>query len=225
MKTPPLPGRLEVIRDLHQLLPVLVRAAEAAVERGREFFQNYEHAPFDRNLFPSLFRYYAKRELKKAGHEATDEEESSLFQERDIPNNGLLLMSGEYEIRILKSYEGQLPPANSERRRDFYNQTRWRSRQTALPGMPTSDSKRVVARSLCLVILWDVTPRFELQSIELVCPNAIGADGLSVKEHWRETLQIGEPLSVAQEAAEQEGDLPVIPKEQPSSADAGADHA
>src|SRR5439155_21790233 len=127
-----IPGPHTVLADIRAPLQRIVEAIQGGVPETRAFFLEHRREPIDRNLFPDLVRYHVKCALQRLGHHAEDDTEPEEFQERALARNGLVVHSGWYEVRILKSDRGALPRPHSSKRQQFYNQDRWRNEQTSL---------------------------------------------------------------------------------------------
>jgi len=114
---------------LDTLGPVLL-IIRRALEKGTAHVQSYsewQDEPIDRSLAPSLVRHKAKAFLLEKKQEVTEEPG---FETEPLANNGLCLRANGFQIRILKSENGSIPPPGpSQARNRFYSQ------QMTLPGM------------------------------------------------------------------------------------------
>ncbi len=189
MLQPPIPDPDDVLSRLSRLLSAVFQALEAGTLHGREYFEQ-RGEPINGPLYPNLVRYAAKCYLADKGHDVAE------FVQEELANNGLWLGYAPYQIRILKSDHGAVPPPGKSRaKRDFYNQ---RVLQLPLPlidgftGVP-------IDQPLNLVILWDVTPTYNLAGLTLVCPKGGDVDRFPPDVYWHvvvphpaETVQRGE---------------------------------
>lgn len=188
-----------VFDELTRLFPVVYRALEGACQDTREFFDT-QNVPVDAYLAPCLVRHFAKRYLCALGQDADYDEEDI----ENLANNGLCLAYADYQIRILKSDCGRLPPPGVSRRKQaFYHQ------QLALLYLD-SPNKEPRASKLNLLILWDVDSKYNLVGLSLACPKGGSATQLSVEEYWIEPIPYQTSVSVGEPATpERAEDLPL----------------
>ncbi len=163
-----------VLPRLSRLLPVIYQALESGTLDAREYFDGRREG-VDPSLYPNLVRYRARCYLTGQGHDVE-------FVPEELANNGLSLSYAPYQIRILKSDHGAVPaPGSSKVKRDFYNQ---RVRQLVLP-FPGGSLGVPIDEALNLVILWDVTPTYNLAGLTLVCPKGSDINRTPPDVHWR----------------------------------------
>jgi hypothetical protein len=163
-------------------------AHEAFAAKGREV-EPYYHA--------ATFRYEAKLLLEAEG-----------FAMQDLGNNGLMLTIARYTIKILKADQGRIPcPGTSHTKREFYY-------QTGLEMWPDAVVSILREPPINLIIVWDVTAKYALAPLELVCPKSGDADRSSAESYWR--IPIPHPatsivpiLPVVAECNELDDDLPI----------------
>lgn len=186
MKKPLDPDALQAYEELQSLFALLVGAMESSAGQTKTAFAEYFRKPIDRQFFPHLFRYFLKCTLLGHGQNATEIDDEELLSEPELARNGLLLTCGGNYLRILKAADGGLPPAGeSKRRQDYYNHVA-AHHQTQLD---LGEIAKPEPRNL--VVLWDVTPRFDLGAVDVVRPQAGSADETSVGEQWRFSIFSG----------------------------------
>lgn len=205
-----------VVNQLAPLFPIITETVQRSVVEATDFFRN-RGEPTDRNMFPHLVRYFLKHHLAAAGQHAEYEpaDPQPLFEERVLANNGILLVVEPYEIRVWKADQGRIPPiGQSRRRRDFCNQVRAIGDQTQLFGAETFEASESRAIALNLVVLWNVSDKYDLVTIDLVCPMPSAAEVSAVEEEWRHSIFYAVPTSAAMSATADEivEDLDVTPK-------------
>ena len=197
------------------LQPVL-SAATAAILAGVEHaraYHDWRDRSIDRSLAPALVRYETKLRLLDAGQQVSDEElveaadDSSQppltiaplpFEPIPLSNNGLLLETDLYRVRILKSDQGALPPPGpSPRRRKFYAQ------QQELPFFPPIADGAVAApltavpAKVNLVLHWTVDADYRLTKINLALPKGGENTRASVEWEWDEVIWRPAPMFVS----------------------------
>ena len=102
-----IPSGQEALADLSGAIATIWSALDSAILETKEFFEE-RGAPIDRSLAPNLIRYVVKRRLNAQGQIAEDEE-SLDYEMQTLPNNGLCMEYGRYQLRILKADNGELP--------------------------------------------------------------------------------------------------------------------
>lgn len=161
-----------VLRSLAPIIPSFYRSLEYGTAEADAFFASRNEV-HDTNLYPCLVRYYAKLVLASEGHKVKDLNFDALA------NNGLLVVYGDFRIRILKSDRGDLPvPGHNRSRQVFY----WQ------PGLFGHSLRR-----LNLVILWD-TSSGGLDPLTLVCPERGFETKDSVAAKWK--VEIPHPAAI-----------------------------
>jgi hypothetical protein len=168
-----IPSPEAALSDLSRLLPIVYSALEYGTYKAREFFDQQEDHTIDPYLAAHLVRFHALAEIRRAGHNASEEDDD--FDLGNVPNSGILISYGRYNIRILKSTkEGELPaPGHSISRQSFYH-------QMSLP-FPNRDGELPPVN---LILLWDVMNPYDLGKMILACPKAGGMTRDSVEAHW-----------------------------------------
>lgn len=157
------PGTLDelhpeaVIEENRAILNVIQRALEAAIPRAKAFFDN-EGRPVDPFLFPNLVRWHTKQLLVEQGRDVR-------FEQGQLANNGLWLITNKWNFRILKSdpagVNGVPLPGPSQSKQEYYCQ---------MPvGLPLEQTPAPIGR-INLIVLWDVDLKHNFESIRLVLP-------------------------------------------------------
>lgn len=205
----------DVLSKLSPLFTTLYASLEDALQKTKEYFDGLDRET-DRYLAPNFVRYHAKWNLAQEGRQV-EEEEAQDYELQHLPSNGLSLTCGGYQIRILKSDDGELPvPGPSKRRQEFWNQL-----SINFGDDPTSSSESSFLPALNLVVLWDVDASYHLKTLKLSCPKSGSTTKDSVSDYW--TVVIPHPvesLSVVtmSQSNTDEGDLEMSLKK---SADTG----
>ena len=171
------PDPQTVLGELSHLLPIVYSSLHYGIFETKEFFdqqENEEHRIINRFLAPNLVRYYTIQALKQKGQIVAPDTDS--LDLKTVPNNGICFSYERYDIRILKSYNGDLPiPGHSRSRQEFYHQ---------LSLNLNVDDKDEDGRRVNLLILWDVTPSYNLEVLSMACPKAGAETKESVIAHW-----------------------------------------
>lgn len=179
MKTTNLPSFREVQREIDQLLKLIVDSLKDGTRHAREY-ADWQDESIDRNLAPCLVRHRAKKYLAARQQEVKEEEEDVDFERESVPNNGLCLTTDGYQIRILKSDDGSLPPPGPSRvRQEFYGQA-WLFDS----GIFDHEEEPRVG----LVVHWTVDADFELEKVFVALPIAGEISRDSVRSHWDERI-------------------------------------
>lgn len=173
-----IPDPQTVLKELSHLLPIIYSALDYGTFRAQEFFDQQESEKYkmiNRYLAPDLVRYYAIQVLEKKGQTITHDEDDLNLEE--VPNNGICICYGRYNIRILKSKNGDLPiPGHSKTRQEFYHQLSL--------NFPSGSGEDERFEKINLLLLWDVSYPYRLGSLSLACPKAGGITKDSVVAHW-----------------------------------------
>lgn len=173
-----IPSSEEALADLTLIFPLVYSALEIGTVKAQEFFITEQRDKDDkrnRYLAPSLIRYHAIKELESAHYKIKVVEASSCINLQDVPNNGLMISYGNYDIRILKSNNGELPiPGHSTSRQQYYQQLSFPFHKD----IPKHLSK------INLIILWNMDRNHSLGDISLACPKAGGHTKDSVEIYW-----------------------------------------
>lgn len=182
---PIIPSPEDVLKDLSAFFPVGHAALDHGLYKAREFFEaqpNEKYRVPDPYLLSHLVRYYAIQVLETAGHSIKGPDDDKSYLRRIwIPNNGIFISCGHYNIRILKSDKGEPPAAGpSYRRQAYYSQL---YHQMPLPFVLEDDEW--VTEPTNILLLWDAEPGYKLGKISLVCPKAGGLTKDSIELYWR----------------------------------------
>jgi hypothetical protein len=145
-----------------------------------------------------------------------DEKEAGVegLARKPLANNGLCLRYKSYEIRVLKSDDGDVPvPGPSQKRQDFYQQRfpNWAEAVDEHEHDP-----------LNLLVIWDVTRQYVFRGLSLVCPKDGDITRDSVEKYWEKTIPLSASTprpaesrpaeTAADSAAADVEDLPLTPK-------------
>ncbi len=170
-----------VLRELSQLLPIVYSALHYGIFKTKEFFDQQEKDEqriVNRFLAPNLVRYYTIQALEQKGQVVAPDTDS--LDLKNVPNNGICFSYEKYDIRILKSYNGDLPiPGHSKTRQEFYHQLSL--------NLNVNDKNEDGGR-VNLLILWEVNPLYNLETLSMACPKAGGETKESVIAHWHSKI-------------------------------------
>jgi hypothetical protein len=152
---------LSPLRDFHSVLWDAFLDAQVRTNEGVKGAANRRAI---RNFYPVSMRFHVLNFLSQKGIKSRllNERDEEMGEEEDwkpdvLANNGIGGIVDGHEIRILKMYRGGLPPATSQARKQFYNQSHLRMYQPRLP-LPLEDSgPDYVAFKPNVVYLWDIT--------------------------------------------------------------------
>ncbi len=188
MISPEAQGAQATLEALRALLSELWAMLDAATTEAAHYDGFQDESP-DRALYPNMVRFHLKKALQSHRLEAVEEDEHRLEHEV-LPNNGLQLHYGPWDIRIRKAVQGTIPAPTSQTLKDFYEQ----------PSLFGAD-----VESQRLLLLWD-TPGGVLD-VSLACPRS--GDGAP---HWK--VPVPHPAYVHASdqdarAAEDDFDLPI----------------
>jgi len=174
-----IPSSSDVLHDLDSLLNVLFGVMDSAVQQANDFFESRKEA-VNRYLHPGLVRYHAIGLLRQHGHEAKEESDEPDLEQLPLANNGIALSFRSYDLRVLKAFANQSPPAPgySRRKQAFYGQ------QLRLGLSLTDETDEAPVASLNLLVLWVVDSNFRLRELILTCPKSGGVTRDSVAVHW-----------------------------------------
>lgn len=169
---------ISVMKDLSFLFPIIYTALDHGVSKTKEFFQNQEEEPdkkIDPYFAPNHVRFYALRHLKRAGQDVYEDDVTDDLSVANIPNNGMHINYGRYQIKILKSNNGDLPvPGHSRIRQGYYSQPSFLDCDEAANSM-----------TINLLLLWNVKWGYAgLGVLTLACPKAGGSTRESVSHHF-----------------------------------------
>lgn len=166
----------EVLKELAPIISVIYDALEFGTYQAREYFARNKQ-PFSSYLASDIARYQIIQTLKL--HSIQAEIEDLTIQ--SLALNGVLIKFKNFNIRILKAQDGQLPtPGPSKARQDFYNQV--------LP-FTEEDVKEIIAPYFNLVILWRTDQGYNLLGkLKLLLPQGGGTTRDSVHYSWQTTL-------------------------------------
>lgn len=178
MKSASIPTFESVYESLGSVLVVI----RQALEKGTAHVQSYsewQDEPIDRSLAPGLVRHKAKAFLLERKQEVTDEpgfEDEQGFRTEHLANNGLCLRTNGFQVRILKSENGCIPPPGpSQARNRFYSQ------QLTLPGM---EGYMDEPDPWGIIVHWTVDEDYNLLRLGLSMPKSGGKSSATVETYW-----------------------------------------
>ena len=177
------------IEEVRPVIPIIYESLEIGTQEARSYFEKKKEK-IEPYLASDLVRYEAKKILKNHGIEA--EEYKQNLGIKDIPLNGLFLEFCNYNIRILKAQDAQLPTTgHSKARQDFYQQN--------LP-FNKSDWSEIIQQKINLIFLWWTDAHYQIgKDIKLVCPKSGGNNKNSLEWYWQSTIDPIEMLIIPME--------------------------
>lgn len=199
-----------VLRDLSHFFPIFNSAFQQGTFKAFEYFDKMgvSYQDIDPYLASSLVRYHARDVFKNSGQKIVDV--NHLLNLQNVPNIGIYLSSGQYNIKILKSKNGDVPtPGHNIRRQEYYQQIH--------PQTSFDFYEDINGAKLNLLVLWDVTPPYNLSpNVILACPKDGGETRGSVIVHWKcevpQEILLGAltaQIKVAKEVINEIEDLPI----------------
>lgn len=124
-----LPSPSQLLVRLTKFHALLYDGFGQASARAGEFLKGSHNKKTSKWFRPQAIRFCVHDFLAQKGIEAqlvdeNDEIEDTepLFEPIVLPGNGIAGSVYGYEYRVLKAYQGGLPPAISQKRKDYYNQ-------------------------------------------------------------------------------------------------------
>jgi len=174
-----LPSFEQALQSLERVPDILFRGLENAAYRTSRFkTKESPTKPLDAGLTASLFRFHAIEFLQSEGIDAQPDEWKWTFNK--LPFLGISFYYANHHIRILKGPGGSLPGCGISRRKArFY-------RQLPTNYLVGSQPRRSVAN---LVLLWDLTPSYDLAGLWLTLPAKSGMRQQDVSAYWCESLE------------------------------------
>ena len=178
-----IPAFEEVLDELAQVFPAVYSALEVGIVKTKEYIAQEEREDDkkrNRSFAPCLIRYQAINALEKNNKGITIVDEPDVMSVEDVANNGLMISYGKYNVRILKSNNGELPtPGHSKRRQAYYNQ------QFCFDfHYKNVESELEYPDKINLLILWNINKDYILDELSLAYPKTGGYTKASVDSYW-----------------------------------------
>jgi len=188
-----LPDFDAALHNLEEVPTILFQALEHAAYKTSEFKEKASPTKrLDAGLAASLFRFYATGYLNDHGIRARADAWKWTFN--SLPFLGISFFYNEYHVRVLKGPGGALPGCGlSLRKRRFY-------RQLPINYLVGSTPHRSIAN---LIVLWDMTPTYDLAGLLLALPADGGVRQRDVSAYWINPLS---HPAVSSEATPNAGD-------------------
>jgi len=197
-----IPGPTETMRDLGSLPAMMSQAMDYGAFKAREYFEREGKAPGDDlSLAGHLARFHAKDYLRAHGQfvvEERDVEAEDQVDLQSVPNTGLFLSRGRFQIRILHAQNGRIPAPGASLSRQAYYQQLQESFQ-----FPEDEVDPSAPKPVSLILYWDTTAPYDLSLLRLACPQYGEKTQASVKVWWDERLALiaHTPLAASPQAA------------------------
>lgn len=152
----PIPSFERDFGELASFYIQLYGGLEDSVPLAKKYFEDFKTS-IDVYLLNQLIRFNTKRFLKlKRGINLKEEN----YEMGDLSNNGLVGTCKGHNVRILKSYKGDLPLVNSHAKAEYFSQQlSFIIRESMSP--PTG---------LNIVFVWELSDKYELKPLRMCCP-------------------------------------------------------
>lgn len=171
-----LPEAKELFDPLEQFHSVLYDAFWHSLARTREALSKTHNRKSTRMFRPQAIRFYVHDFLSHKGIKARlvdenddIEQDDDLFDSRVLPNNGIAGDIYGYPYRILKIFNGGLPPAVTKPRKDYYSQTHLEGYAPMLQGLANGKVSKITLKPN-LVYLWELVNKNRSIKLYLAIP-------------------------------------------------------
>jgi len=172
---------------------------EEAVRLALKYFEDLK-ASVDTYLLNDLIRYNTKRFLKQKMGINLEED----YVIGDLSNNGLVGTCKGYSIRVLKSYKGDLPLANSEAKAAYFSQQL---------SFIIGDSILPASRPN-VIFVWDLSEKYALKPLHMCCPKyAEKYHGILSVYYYEPLPHPAEIVKTKSELTGEAKDIDIRPKE------------
>lgn len=158
----PLPTAVELFTSLNQFHSMLYDAFGYSLVRVREALKKTHCKNSIKWFRPQAIRFYVHDFMNQKGikaqlvDEKDDVEENELiFEPRVSANNGIAGNINNYDYRILKIFNGGLPPPVSKKRKEYYSQPHLKEYKLMLPGLSGNTKNKIILKPN-LIYLWDI---------------------------------------------------------------------
>jgi len=166
---------LDHLGDVPSLLFEGLENAAYEVSQFRE--QHNPRKRLDSGLAASLFRFHSVKFLQEQGIDARIDGWKWTFNR--LPFLGISFYYDHYHVRVLKGPGGALPGCGfSHRKKRFYRQLASNYLIGAVPHRTTAN----------LVVLWDLTPAYDLSGLWLALPAEGAVKQQDVSAYWIQKL-------------------------------------
>ena len=125
----PMPEAKDLFAPLDKFHSVLYDAFGHSLARTREALSKTHNKKSTRMFRPQAIRFYVHDFLSQKGIKAQlvdenddNEQDEGVFKSKVLPNNGIAGNINGYPYRILKIFNGGLPPPVSTPRKRYYSQ-------------------------------------------------------------------------------------------------------
>ena len=153
----------EVLRRIKPVTDSIHLGLRHLLPITRQWFET-QNVTIDKACHAMMTRVLLKRELMEKQLMVSDEvDEQPEFRVQGLANCGLIITGTDYNLRVLKSRDGELPPAQSMQRHDFYQGNLF----TFEVDDPHPDAP---IPPLNLVAAWETDREHDLRSLAIVCP-------------------------------------------------------
>lgn len=157
-----LPEAQELFTPLDKFHSVLYDAFGHSLARTREALSQTHNKKSTRMFLPQSIRFYVHDFLSLKGIKAQlidenddTEQDEVVFKSKVLPSNGIAGTIYGYPYRILKIFNGGLPPPVSKPRKIYYSQPHLQGYAPMLPGLATGKSPKFISKPN-LLYLWEL---------------------------------------------------------------------
>lgn len=194
-----------VLGKLSGILPRIWSAVDFGTSEASEFFLS-RGLEIDPWVASGLVRYFALGELGKLVPKDKQPDRINPINLETLPNNGIYMHYSGYHIRILKCSSGGIPyPGRSNSRQAFYQQC-----------------FNFYDMGLNILILWDVTPPYTLNTLYIACPKDSATYKEPIPTHWEMPIPDKYLFGTeAEMAAEETRDLSILSFIEPDAKEGG----
>lgn len=158
----PLPTAEELFVPLNRFHSILYDAFGYSLTRTREALRKTHNKKSKIWFQPQAIRFYVHDFLSQEGIRArlvdekdVVEDNEVLFDPRVLPSNGIAGNIDGYEYRILKIFNGGLPPPVSPKRKEYYSQPHLKAYKIMLPGLSSYATNKPLLKPN-LIYIWEV---------------------------------------------------------------------
>ncbi len=161
----PLPTAEELFIPLNKFHSLLYDAFGYSLVRSQEVLRKTHNKQSTKWFRPQAIRFYVHDFMSQKGIKAQlvddnddTEEDGVIYKPRVSANNGIAGNINGYQYRILKIFNGGLPPPVSKIRKEYYSQPHLKGYNPMLPGLSDATTKNITLKAN-LIYLWDIVDK------------------------------------------------------------------